>query len=736
MTSKTGHHWQFFRAGGFDQVRLESAADLAALRSLDQKLWATLTCPVVNLELDPRMLSYIDSNGDGRIRAPEILDAVDWTLAHLADPEALFREEPVTLSSFNDSAKGQRLTLSARRLLQVMGRAETDSISIKDTEDLSALFPAGEANGDGLVPATMVADAELKQVIGEIISCLGGEKDRSGEQAVSATLINEFFAQAKAVFDWHQGASVASLKPFGEHSASAIAVISKLRDKVDDYFTRVELAAYDPRAADIMNAGKAELERLSALSLADTTELAELPLANLQHGAFLPLREGVNPAWQSAVEDLREWAVKPLFGDQDGIDREQWREMVARGNDYFAWWSQRPDLAIMGQLSVERIVSLVEQNAQELLLAEVARDMEQAGAAEGLVDLDKLLRFKRGLLELLRNFVSFYDFYSPDRKAVFQAGRLYIDGKSCDLVVQVADANAHAAIAAKSESFLLYCNCVRKGQPVRGRESMTIVAAVTAGAEHEMMVGRNGLFYDRDGNDWDATVIKVVENAISVRLAFWSPYRRVAGMVSDQIQKMASSRDNALVTDAASKVGPGAVVPAAAAPAPASAAAKTFDIAKFAGIFAAIGLALGALGAALAAVFTGLLSLQWWQWPLVLVGIIAAISGPSMLMAWFKLRRRSLGPILDANGWAVNTRAKISIPFGTTLTQLPHLPEGSARSLRDPYAEKRPVWPALLAVVIVLVLGWTAWERNWLGSAAAPAETPAVETAPEAVISE
>lgn len=726
MNSKTGHRWRFFRAGGFDQVRLESAADLAALRSLDQKLWATLTCPVVNLELDQRMLKYIDSNNDGRIRAPEVLHAVDWTLAHLADPEALFREEPLTLASFNDTEQGQRLALSARRLLKVLGREETAAISIKDTDDLNALFPANEANGDGLVPAAMVEDAELKTIIGEIISAVGAETDRSGEQAVSKGTITEFFAQAKAVYDWHQGASVASLKPFGESSESAIAVISTLRDKINDYFTRVQLAAYDPRAADIMNAGKSELERVSSLNLADTSEVAELPLASLQHGELLPLKEGVNPAWQSAINDLREYAVKPLFGDLEAINREQWRDMVARGNDYFAWWAKRPDVAVLKKLSVERIVALVEQGVEQRLLAEVDRDMEEAGAAGGLVDLDKLLRFKRSLLVLLRNFVSFHDFYSPQGKAVFQAGRLYIDGKSCDLVVEVTDINAHAAVAAKSESFLLYCTCVRRGQPVRGRETMNIVVAITAGAEHELMVGRNGLFYDREGNDWDATVVKVVENAVSVRQAFWSPYRRIAGLVSDQIQKMASSRDNALVTDAAGKVGPGAV-----APAEASTASKTFDIAKFAGIFAAIGLAVGALGAALAAVFTGLLSLQWWQWPLVVVGVILAISGPSMLMAWFKLRRRSLGPILDANGWAVNTRAKISIAFGATLTELPHLPAGSARSLRDPYVRQRRVWPLVVVGLILVALVWAGWQFDWLGLQPAPVEAP-----PEAITTE
>ena len=59
------------------------------------------------------------------------------------------------------------------------------------------------------------------------------------------------------------------------------------------------------------------------------------------------------------------------------------------------------------------------------------------------------------------------------------------------------------------------------------------------------------------------------------------------------------------------------------------------------GIFAAIGLALGAIGTALASIAAALFSLAWWQFPLLFVGIFLCISGPSMFLAWLKLRRRT-----------------------------------------------------------------------------------------------
>lgn len=698
MSTEHPHRWRFFSAGGFDQVQLETPEDLASLRNLDQKLWASLACPTKSLEIDQRLLEYIDSNKDGRIRAPDILAAVGWTLERLADPELLFRNEPLTLAAFKDDATGQRLAVTANRLLAVLGRDDSDSLEAADTDDLSRLFPPNLANGDGLVPATLTEDDTLKAAIGDIITSMGAATDRSGEPAVSEKSINDFFRQAQDVYAWERRSIDASVQPFGELTDAAIAAITALREKVDDYFTRVELAAFDPRAASIMNGQESELVRLSALSLADAGEIASLPLAAIDTVDTLPLEKGLNPAWSSAVRALREHVVKPVLGDVDAISKEQWDALTAKCNDYFEWQAAKPNAAILQTLSVQHIIWLVEHGVHDRLLELVAEDRSVAEAAEGLLELDKLLRFKRDLLTLLRNFISFQDFYGRKDKAIFQAGTLYIDGKSCDLVVEVDDVETHAKVAANSNSFLLYCNCTRRGQPVKGKETMKIVAAVTAGTEGELTVGRNGLFYDRAGNDWDATVIKVVPSAISVREAFWSPYRRISNLISEQVQKLAANRDSELVTSASNSVESGSTE-----------AAKAFDIAKFAGIFAAIGLAVAALGTVLAAILGGLMSLKWSQWPLVIIGVILLISGPSMVMAWFKLRRRNLGPILDANGWAVNTKARISIGFGTTLTQLAQLPAGSARSLRDPYAQQRPLWPWLLALLVVAGLAYYIW---------------------------
>ena len=719
MTASS-HHWRFFRAGGFDQVRIDTPADLAALHSLDQKLWAALACPVQGLEFDARTLAYIDADKDGRIRAPELLNAVDWALSVLKDPGVLFTGQALALSVLNDTEAGVHLAASARRLLVNIGLPDAAEISVVDTDDLARIFPPEKPNGDGLVPAAMTDDEALKAAIADIIVCLGAETDRSREAAVSEAKINDFFTQADSFVAWYQrAAKEASLQPFGEATNEAMASLSELRAKVDDYFNRVRMAAFDPRAGGLMNGEEAELIRLAALDLASAAETAQLPLANIANGCDLPLTKGINPAWIDAVARFREKVVLPLLGEKSFLSEADWKVITAKCAPHFSWLDEKPALGL-DALEPARIVWLVEHDVREKLLALVAQDKAVAAEAEGLLDVDKLVRFQKNLVTLLNNFISFREFYTRRDKAVFQAGTLYIDGKSAELVVRVNDLARHSAMAGASGSYLVYCECTCQGSA----EKMTVVAAITAGDAGNLMAGRNGIFYDRKGVDWDAHVIKLIEHSISVREAFWTPYRRIGKMISDQAQRMAASRDKASEEKSAASVtasathvenAPAAAMTAAAAAVPATPAVPPFDIARFAGIFAAIGLAIGAIGTTLAAIAAGFLSLLWWQMPLALLGVVLLISGPSMVLAWFKLRKRNLAPILDANGWAVNTRAGITISFGTELTQLARLPKGSERALADPYAGKRNAWLWWLLAILLALAAYYGWQHGWFG---------------------
>ncbi len=309
-------------------------------------------------------------------------------------------------------------------------------------------------------------------------------------------------------------------------------------------------------------------------------------------------------------------------------------------------------------------------------------------------------------------------------------GTLYIDGRSCELCLRIDDMAKHAEMANLSGIYLAYCECRRRG----GTETMTIAAAFTNGDSDNLMVGRNGVFFDRRGRDWDATIIKIIEHPISVRQAFWYPYKRIGKMIGEQIEKMAAARDKAAADKAAAGV-TAAAEKAEAGKAPAA----PFDVGKFAGIFAAIGLAVGAIGTAIASVLTGFMGLKLWQMPLAIVGVMLAISGPSMIIAYLKLRKRNLAPLLDGNGWAINTRATINIPFGTSLTRVATLPPGAQRSFVDPFAEKKQPWKTYIFLLLLLTGAAYLWQKGYLNewwsqlaakSSTVSAPAPAAPAAP------
>src|SRR5580700_4727595 len=120
------HTWKFFRSGGLDQVRLETAEDLRALAELDQKLWVALSCPVKGLELDEKTLALIDSDGDGRIRVQELITAIKWAAARLREPGDLLKgEAALPLAAINDTTpEGQIVLASAKQILASVGRKD------------------------------------------------------------------------------------------------------------------------------------------------------------------------------------------------------------------------------------------------------------------------------------------------------------------------------------------------------------------------------------------------------------------------------------------------------------------------------------------------------------------------------------------------------------------------------------------------------------------------------------
>jgi hypothetical protein len=725
--SVEAHAWQFFRAGGVDQVLIRSGADLAHLGELDQKLWVALACPTRGTELDPRTLDLIDTDRDGRIRPPELIAACTWACGHLTDSDLLLQGgDSLPLSAITSGdGSGTPLADEARRILQLRGKEGADTLTLADVTDRSDLLAAMRFNGDGVIPPESADDEAVRSLIQQIMKAHGSTKDRAGLEGLHRKQAEAFFAEAHALHDWQAGGG--SDAASDSATLAAAQAVGAVREKVDDFFARCRVAAYDPRSIAALNPSKETYEALAAQgSLAlGADSIGQLPLAPIAPGRTLPLHQGVNPAWADALAALHRDAVAPMLvragGTSDALTEDEWRTLQERVASCHRWLAAKP-VTKLGALSAAQVQDALALQSKVMALIDEDERVEPHNAR--IADLEKLLRFKRDLLTLVNNFVAFKDFYRREG-AIFQAGRLYLDGRSCDLSVAVADASKHAPLAGLAKAYLAYCLCTRQGK------TMTVVSAFTAGDTDFLFVGRNGVFYDRQGQDWDATITKVIENPTSVAQAFLSPYKKFLRLIEEQVAKRAAASDNlaqgSLGTLASSITTADKAAVSGAKPAPPVKLPGRVDV----GTVAAIGVALGSISAVLVAVFSKFVDLGVWI-PIAILGIVMAISGPSMLIAWLKLRQRSLGPILDASGWAINGRMRVNVRLGGSLSQTARLPAHAHRALRDPFAETHGTATLVAGLVFVAALAVLAWRMGWIDAQlpAALQPTPPAVTSP------
>jgi hypothetical protein len=693
--TKTSHTWRFFRAGGSDQVALETADDLRNLRQLDPMLWVALACPVKGLELDDLTLAMMDGDGDGRIRVPEVLAAVEWACAQLKDPAVLYRGGDLELASINDATEdGKRLLASAREILKSLGKAEAATISVADTMEKARVFAQSRFNGDGVVALEIIDDPSVRAVAEHVIASIGAAIDRSGRLGVSKATLDEFFAECDAYITWYDrsASEAGTLLPLGESTVPAFAALQAVRGKIEDFFARCRLAAFDARATSALNRDEADFVALAARDLSSANvEIAAFPLARVEAGRALPLTDGLNPSWTAAMAVFRDSVVHPLLGQRDALTDADWSRIHGTFAAYAAWEAEKHG-AKVETLGIARLREIRASDARAALDSLVAQDEAVAPAMNAIDNVERMARYQRDLVILLNNFVAFRDFYSRERQAVFQAGTLYLDGRRADLVVRVDDAGKHAALAGLAKCYLAYCECTRPSG-----ERLTVAASFTGGDSDNLMVGRNGVYYDRKGRDWDATITKIVENPISIQQAFWAPYKKLVRLIEEQVAKRAASGQAASDARVANAATTAATLDAQK---PAAEPPKKIDV----GTVAALGVAVGAIGAFLTTVIgymTGVFKLPFWQVCLVFAGIVLAISLPSMAIAWLKLRQRNLGPVLDANGWAVNGRVKMNVPFGAKLTTVGQVPLNAQSS----FAVKYPEPPTALPKFIVAAIG-------------------------------
>jgi hypothetical protein len=496
------YSWKFCTRSGLRQVKIENGEDLKNLKNLDQKYWTVLAASNNGLRFDSRTLEFLDSDGDGRVRVPEILAAIEFLESKGVDLDTLFVENPEDKERLAD-------------------------ISAK-LADLAKVEPSE--------------------------------------------------AEKAAMKEWEEApGNDTSIMPLKDCTADANSALSAVESLLDTFFTPAD----------------------------------DAPLVMEGSETVLPLKGNINPKYVEVVSAFFEKCIKPIIGDIEQLNRADYLKVKSAFAPYRTWLSSKPVM--------------------------------NAGAKTELESEERVVRYRMYLVEYLRNFVNQANLYSCELEPIYLTGTLFIDGRECRLCFHVDNEAAHSALAAKSDCCIIYLKLSRNGSDARN-----VCAVITTGRTIPLYVGRNSIFYDREGNVWDATITKVAMAQVSLCEAFWAPWRKIGELIGEQVKKFVGDTQEKSVsgvTKAIDGVGTktGAKQPDTAA-----------NGAALASSVAALGIGVGMAGAAFAGIVGLVAGLPWWKTAIGVLLVVAAVSLPSVVLTWFKLRRRDLGSILNAGGWAVN----------------------------------------------------------------------------------
>ncbi|HIJ74519.1 MAG TPA: hypothetical protein HPP83_10505 [Candidatus Hydrogenedentes bacterium] len=702
--ARTRQKFIFENYGGTYQLRIASADDLAALEELAEPFWVATSAPASQFTCDPVLLERIDADRNNRIKSSEIRAASRWLLRMLRDRSGVTaRSDTLALDALDTGhEESQRLQDTARRILQNLARPDDTTISLGQVRDRQAILSKAIYNGDGVIPPEGVTDQDLRTLIIDVMSTMGSVNDVNGAPGINKELLDAFLSSARDLVTWHRQrdgeAGKDILVPFGEDTVALHALCVTLEHKIDAYYRRCRVAALN----DMLGRPGADASPSKAV-LEDEAEaaayLAEAPLARPRPDGVLTLKGEVNPHYRDQLAELADMAVAPVLGeafDGNALQQSQWERVRQAFAPYDAWAAAKSggQVETLGLAKLETYLeSAAPRRLFDLIDADVAAGKE-LGATHAL---EYLLLLQRWMLDLCNNFVSFPYLYDPARRAMFETGRLVMDGQIFNMNLRVADANAHSAAAVRSGMYLIY------SEVTGGLEDKPffIVTPITGGRLTNLGVGKRGVLFDLEGKEWDTRVVNVVDNPVNLREAIAAPFKRLAGLISSAAGKITSSAEQQLQTqitqtttalEAGVKKGIAATAeqPAEAPPPPAPAptpapAQPGGGSGRVRDLVLAGGLAFAALGSAFAYVGKTLNELKgkWW---LVLVALAAGLMivlVPTVLVAFFKLRKRNLSAILEASGWAVNAPMPLTRSLKRLMVRQPAHPKSFRRLRKD-----------------------------------------------------
>jgi len=677
----------FRNYGGIHQLRIESAEDLSFIHDLHPALWAATSVQLESLQCDPIFLKYLNQDGHGSIRSEHLRIALRWIFRLMGKRTRMgHSSEVLRILDLDISHKdGQKLKEAALHILGHLKANSSEEIGLEQVRVFQKTYVMNPPNGDGVLPVQHVSDPDAARLAAAVLEEIGGTRDISGLDGINEVQLLKFLDRAKKQLAWKallNNYSSGEIMSWGEDTTDAVKMVFECDAKIEEFFWQCDLVRLDECKKEEIRFSKKDLDRLDGSSVGVIEAyLAQAPLQIPNAEGVLNLQGTINPYYKEQIKELQERVLVRAQPDSCGsLTRSKWGQVKAIFEPYFKWQAQKPSDGL-GELPEITLREYLEGPGQKKLFKLLLEDRAVQDELRQITDLEKLILYQRWLLELANNFVNFSALYDPSRRALFELGNLVIDGREFTFTMKVQSRSEHKKIAQTSKMFLVYAEITGSENQ---QHNFEIVAALTSGDQGAIEIGKRGIFYDLRGKEWDARVVDLVRNPISLTEAIKAPFLKAKKLLTEKVELFAGSKAGSLekaTTEMVTKIEKGQsldqLARSPASPTPAVSSLGIRDLLLGGGI------AFAAVGSSLVYLIGTLSQISLLKAGVVFMSIVAVVIFFSAFLGWNTLRKRDMTPLLEACGWAVNLRMYLTGRLGYLFSHMPHLPDGARKEHRD-----------------------------------------------------
>lgn len=487
------------------QLIIDSVEALTSVRELPPMYWSANSAPIEGLSANRSFLEYLDSDNNDRLMPYEIIDAVQWLMDTMHDLTGCMNgSQSISITNFReDTNLGAQLKATAELVLRNLGKETHPNIELTDIQARTKIVQLGAANGDGILPASVLTGTE-KSFVEDLLSIFGGSKDISGEIGVDEALLTTCTARIKRWLDWSKQC------PSMDFTDTMLPIFDQVQTAIDEHF----VWSKHPTKEDTL------------------IRLTHTPVG------YLRATDWVHPEYRQVWKAFWQQVLNPLSISE--LTTESWSTVWWMAHEHQEWNSRRPE----GNFHSVPTSRLAEMCTQVEVLESLKRTLQEDKAVSiqllQLSNLEKTLLYQQHLVSFLNSFVNFANFYNPLARSVPEIGSVLLDGRWFRLVVHVPNKTKHIEQAKNSGFFLLYLTVTLQ------QRTMDIAVAVTGSERGDLHIGKKGVFYDIHNDQFPAEVIHILDNPININEALFKPIEKLQSLAKQRLERFSKEQEQKL----------------------------------------------------------------------------------------------------------------------------------------------------------------------------------------------